>query len=67
MTLLRGWTITALSKDTMGIKLDMPDPLQVSSRDEPDLLFIQLELSEFKDQNGQSLQESLIKQTEMPR
>ena len=27
VTLLEGWTVITLSKDTMEIRLDMPDPL----------------------------------------
>ena len=59
--LLRDWSIAQFYKDGIVIDLDIESPLLISQEDEPDLLFVQLELSVFKDENGNSLPQSLVK------
>ena len=48
-SLLLDHEIISVDSDAIEIKLTFNDPLQISEGDEPDLLFIQLELDEFKD------------------
>ena len=56
----------SLDKDGLEIELDFNEPLDVSSGDEPDLLAVQLNLDQFKNENGKGLQESLVKYFQIP-
>ena len=50
----------------MVLKLKFRDPLDVSQRDLPDLLLLQLDLSEYKDYDDLNLPQSLVKYVEIP-
>ena len=65
--LLSDWELVSLENDEMELKLVFKDALGISQGDIPDLLLIQLELSEFKDDNNNQLPDSLIKYAEIPR
>jgi len=56
----------SLDSEGFKIKLNFTSPLQVSAGDEPDLLLIQLDLSDYEDENGQKLPESIIKYSQIP-
>ena len=60
------WTLTQLNSEGLTIDLEFERPLLISQDDDPDLLIVQLELSEFKDANGKSLPQSLVKQIMIP-
>ena len=60
--LLQNWTLTQLDKDGIKIDLELNKPLeQISQGLEPDLLFVQLELSAIQSEDGRSLPQSVIK------
>ena len=60
--LLQNWTLTQLDKDGIKIDLELYKPLeQISQGLEPDLLFVQLELSAIQSEDGRSLPQSVIK------
>ena len=50
----------------MEFRLNFTKPLHVSSGDHPDLLLIQMDLSEYKDEHGKSLPDSLVKYVPIP-
>ena len=47
-----GWELLSLGSEGFEIRLNFTDPIQISSGDEPDLLLIQMDLSDFEDENG---------------
>ena len=53
--LMDGWNLVSLDSNGFEIKLNFTNPIAISADDEPDLLLLQLDLSQFKDQNGKSL------------
>ncbi len=59
--IMGGWDLISFGPNGMELSLDFTDPLEVSAGDTPDLLFVQLDLSDYKDADGQSLPESLVK------
>lgn len=65
--MLEKWEVAWLDSDGLELWLYFNDAIQVSQEDNPDLLFIQIELNEFTDKNGNSLPESLVKYIEIPR
>ena len=46
--------------------MNFTDPLRVSAGEEPDLLLIQLNLSDFEDADGNKLPESVVKYASIP-
>ena len=56
-----GWELLYIGSDGFEIQLNFTSPLQISSGEEPDLLLIQLDLSDFEDENGNKLPESVVK------
>ena len=61
-----GWELISLNENGLELQLDFPSPLKVSTEDDPDLLLVQLDMSQFKDQNGNSLPDSLVKYVPIP-
>ena len=64
--LLEDWELINFDQDGMVLKLKFRDPLDVSQRDRPDLLLLQLDLSEYKDYDDLNLPPSLVKYVEIP-
>lgn len=64
--LMKGWELISLDGDGFELQLNFTNPLFVSSGDEPDLLLIQLDLSSFEDENGNSLPSSVVKYMPIP-
>jgi len=44
----------------------MPNPLSVSSGDNPDLLFVQLDLGEYQSASGVKMPDSVVKYISIP-
>ena len=63
---MKGWELISISKDGIDFKFEFNKPLQVSTGEEPDLILVQLDMSEFKDENGNKLQDSLLKYSTIP-
>ena len=64
--ILDNWELVALTSTEVEIKLDFSDNMLVSSYEEPDLLFVQMDLSQYTDENGQTLP-PIIKMIMIPR
>ena len=64
--ILEDWELIDFDQDGMVLKLKFRDPLDVSQRDRPDLLLLQLDLSEYKDYDDLNLPPSLVKYVEIP-
>ena len=47
-----GWDLIRLDGDGFELQLNFTNPILISADDEPDILLIQLNLSEFTDENG---------------
>ena len=58
---MKGWELLSLDSSGFEIQLNFTSPLQVSAGEEPDLLLIQLDLSDFEDENGNKLPASVVK------
>ena len=63
---MKGWELISLDGDGFELQLNFTDPLFISSGAEPDLLLIQLDLSSFEDENGNSLPSSVVKYIPIP-
>ena len=63
---MNGWEILSIGPEGFEISLDFTNPIQISSGDEPDLLLIQMDLSDFEDENGQKFPSSLVKYSQIP-
>ena len=66
LPIMDGWTLVSLTADGFDLDLNFTDPLRVSSGDEPDLLLIQLNLSDFEDSEGNKMPESVVKYALIP-
>ena len=60
------WSLVSLNSTDLELKLNYTDPVKVSSGDTPDLLLVQIDLSKYKDVNGQTPL-AVIKMVEIPR
>lgn len=60
------WEIQEFGPDGLAFTLNFTNPIYVSTGDESDLLLIQLDLSEFKDAEGNSLPDSVVKYIPIP-
>ena len=47
--IMDSWSLMALTSTEIEVSLSFSDPLNVSAGDSPDLLLVQLDLSEYKD------------------
>ena len=63
---MAGWELISLSEDGFEIKLDFNDLIKISGGDAPDLLFVQLDLSEFEDADGNKMPQSVVKYQLIP-
>ena len=63
---MAGWELISLSEDGLEIKLDFNDPIKISGGDVPDILFMQLDLSEFEDADGNKMPQSVVKYQLIP-
>ena len=61
-----GWELISFGPDGIELSVNFTNPIYVSTDDEPDLLLIQMDLSKYKDADGQSLPESLVKYYPIP-
>ena len=66
LPILAGWELISLSTEGFALTMNFTDPLRVSAGDEPDLLLIQLNLSDFEDADGNKLPESVVKYALIP-
>ena len=63
---LLDWKLVSVSSTKIEIDLDFKDPLKVSQGEQPDKLFIMLNLQQFQDENGNSIQPGLLKEIDLP-
>ena len=61
-----GWELLSLGPEGFEIRLNFTNPIMISSGDDPDLLLIQMDLSDFEDENGQKFPSSLVKYSQIP-
>ena len=47
--LMDGWNLVSLDSNGFELQLNFTNPIMISADDEPDLLLLQLDLSQFKD------------------
>ena len=66
LPIMDGWELISLSADGFDLSVNFTDPLRISAGDEPDLLLIQLNLSDFEDADGNKLPESVVKYAPIP-
>ena len=66
MPIPSSWELTSIGEKGLEIKLKFKDAASVSQGDYIDTVYLQMELSEFEDSNGQKLQESIVKQYKIP-
>lgn len=63
---LKSWTVTSASSTKIEIKLTFENPVLVSTGFSPDILYIQVFMSEYTDQNGLRLPPSVLKRVLLP-
>lgn len=56
-----GWDLLSFGPGGIQFRLNFTNPIEVSGGEEPDLLLVQLDLSNYKSADGQSLPDSLVK------
>ena len=61
-----GWELISLSAEGFDLTVNFTDPLRISAGEEPDLLFIELNLSDFEDAEGNKMPESVVKYALIP-
>ena len=66
LPIMDGWELISLTGEGFDLKMNFTDPLRVSAGEEPDLLLIQLNLSDFEDAEGNKLPESVVKYAPIP-
>jgi len=64
--IMDGWDLLGFGPNGIDFRLNFTKPIYISTGDEPDLLLIQLDLSDYKDVNGQSLPDSVVKYMPIP-
>ena len=60
------WNLDSIGPDGIEFTLNFTNRVETSAGEEPDLLLIQLDLSDYKDVNGQPMPESLVKSIRIP-
>ena len=63
---LKDWSVEKITSTSIRVKLEFIKPIEVSTGDDPDYLFIQLNMSTIRDMNGARLPRSLLKVKELP-
>ena len=63
---MEGWELLSLSSEGFNLMMNFTDSLNISAGDSPDLLLIQLNLSECEDSEGNKLPESVVKYAPIP-
>ena len=66
LPIMDGWVLVSLTAEGFDLIMNFTDPLRVSAGDKPDLLLIQLNLSDFEDADGNKLPESVVKYAPIP-
>ena len=66
LAIMDGWELLSLSANGFELTVNFTDPLRISAGEEPDLLLIQLNLSDFEDAEGNQLPESVVKYALIP-
>ena len=61
-----GWDLVSFGPDGIDLRLNFTNSIYISTGEEPDLLLIQLDLSNYKDENGESLPASIVKYYPIP-
>ena len=61
------WEITEFTEKGIDFKLYYVNPLEVSQNDEPDIVKVKLNLSQFTDEYGQPMEDGQIIEVEVPR
>ena len=61
-----GWDLVSFGPDGIDLRLNFTNSIYISTGEEPDLLLIQLDLSDYKDENGESLPASIVKYYPIP-
>ena len=63
---MEGWDLTSFNPDGIDFTVNFTNPIYISTGEEPDLLLIQLDLSDYKDESGSSLPASVVKYWPIP-
>ena len=63
---LTDWSISKLSSTEIDIDLVFSQPTEVSQDEKPDILVVEIRLSEYKGQNGKYLDDRIIKKGSIP-
>ena len=58
---LRSWSVTSTSSTNIELSLDFEKPILVSTESSPDIIVIQVFLSEYPESNGYRLPPTVIK------
>lgn len=61
------WTLVEVSPNSIKIKLEFSDPLEVSQGSEPDSLFVQIMLHAYLDIDGLHLPKNLVRRVVLPK
>ena len=64
--IMKYWELVSLRANGVTLKVHFFKPLRVSAGETPDLLIVQLELGDYFDDNGNSLEKSIVKKFEIP-
>ena len=59
--IMDGWELISINPDGIDIKFNFTNPIYISQGDEPDLILIDMNLSGYKDENGESMPASILK------
>ena len=66
LPIMDGWELISFSAEGFDLMMNFTDPLKISAGEEPDLLLIQLNLSDFEDAEGNKMPESVVKYVFIP-
>ena len=62
---LKSWKAVFVDSRNIHVAVEFQDPLEISLGDEPDLLLVQVELSEYRDHLNRALPPSVVKLIEL--
>ena len=63
---LQSWKVISYDSRSIEVALKFVEPLKVSSGENPDMLLVQIGLSNIPDKNGQTLPPSVLKKVLIP-
>lgn len=61
------WEITEFTEKGIDFKIIYVDPLEVSQNDEPDIVKVKLNMSNFTDEYGQPMEDGQVIEVKVPR